>query len=722
MGHVTGLAASRVGPYRLYARTKEGGLFRRDRTAGKWELVSSVFPAENSVAAKVESVAVCPVRPDRVYMATPARTETVQHPQFGSVAMPVGEVYVSDDAGGTWSPTGMADLADRVEMEGAGHMCWVTGERLAAEADGTLWFASRYDGLLRKQPGLPWKQVGGLPDPASLPGVNNGQGGLSKAGYTFVALPPAGSTGEGWTFVGVYGSGVWGSRGNGTWQRVSAYSNPVRCAVADDGTVYVAHMTDYSGGGRLLKLVPRGLRVLVADVTPPTVVTLGRPGLSGVAVDPGDSKRAFVQAASGGRLYCTEDGGASWGTREQRESFATVNRPDYFPTDASGSGRSAIVFDEASGASPLLQANRYGVLETTDRSTFLADQRWIVEGLYGATVNDFAVSATGTVAAVDDAVLLFGGSPVVRTFGSVPGKLEATGLDVSPTNPLFVAAVGGDDSGLRPFGGVSRDGGRTFEPFAALPSPSSQGGRVAVSAGNDANIVWAPTNWAPLAFTRDGGRTWANGLVAGTSYTLTSWHLLNMDWNGQVLAASRTRPGVFYFFIFGQIHRSEDGGATWHRIYDTNLPPNGVTMPIWAVETSIVPHPTRQNELWITFRHGDNDSRKYAALRSLDGGFSWNPVPDVVSGNYVAFGKGGSEPIAYLHGIVRVGGQNVEGVFRSKNPGVPGSWERIDVPGRPFTTIRGLAADMAKPGVVYVTTFGGGVVVGTDAQSADVLG
>lgn len=222
MGYVTGLAIAPQSPYDVYIRTDVGGAYRFDRKTNQWIPLMDMFDTNFAKGGiGVESIAIDPTLPKHIYIVVNHRNSSFKAGDGKMQYKYAGEVMVSDNQGGSWKSTNLGKNNIYVGPNNAYRSD--TGERLAVDPNksGLLLYASRRDGLWKKD-GEAWTRIlGGLPDPTSLPGYKNSDGKVSDdiPGFTFVAFDKNSGSVNNPTqiiYVGVHGSGVWRSTNGGT--------------------------------------------------------------------------------------------------------------------------------------------------------------------------------------------------------------------------------------------------------------------------------------------------------------------------------------------------------------------------------------------------------------------------------------------------------------------------------------------------------------------------
>ena len=153
-GFIPGIVFSTAQPGLVYARTDIGGAYRLDPPSGRWiPLLDWIaFPDWN--LSGVESIAIDPRDPDRVYLAVGTYTNESSSQN--------GAILRSDDQGRTFR---RFDLPFKV---GSNMPARGMGERLAIDPNNTrvLYLGARSgQGLWRSvDAGETWSQVASLPD------------------------------------------------------------------------------------------------------------------------------------------------------------------------------------------------------------------------------------------------------------------------------------------------------------------------------------------------------------------------------------------------------------------------------------------------------------------------------------------------------------------------------------------------------------------------------
>ncbi|WP_425603568.1 WD40/YVTN/BNR-like repeat-containing protein [Luteimonas rhizosphaericola] len=698
-GFVTGLVFHPSTPGLLYARTDIGGVYRWEPDAQRWTPLLDWMGADDRGRFGVESLALDPSDPDRLYLAV----GTYLH-ERGSP----GAILRSRDRGATFERTPLPFKFGGNE-QGRGN-----GERLAVDPnDGrVLFFGTRAHGLWRSaDAGATWTEVAGFPAIArDRSAWAMGFRDAVPIGIAFVVFDPD-SGGDGAASRTLYAgvstpqASVYRSRDGGrSWQAVPGQPTGLRPShmVRDARGRWLLSYGDEPGpnhmaDGAVYRFDPDGDRW--TEITPVAQSTSGDGrgfGWGAVAVDAGDPDilvaSTFRRYSPGDDLYRSTDGGASWTPMFARSRFDHAGAP--WTTDAKPHWMADIKIDPHD-----------------------PDRIWFVTG-YGlwASRNARAFDAGDTLqwefpqAGFEETVPLVLASPtqgahLVSGLGDVDGfvhddldvpQQRFSGVRFSNTESLAWAGQAPrrmvrsgyfhnrPDAAVR--GAWSDDGGRSWTAFASEPPDGEGAGRIALSA-DGARIVWQVRGGGHWHST-DRGARWTR--VDGLPDTA-------------VVEADRIDPDVFVAFdqASGTPYRSGDGGLRFAAL-DVRAPE--ATGPLeGGVSRSVAlrPHPARSGEVWIA-----------AAGRGL---LHWTEsalvrLPGVSMAHSVGLGKPareGEPPVLFVFGEV----DGTLGLHRSDDNGR--QWRRIGHDGMRFGGVmRHVSGDPRLHGRVYFGTEGRGIWYG----------
>ncbi len=665
----------------LYARTDIGGAYRFDPTTSRWLPLLDHLPKADADLMGVLSLAVDPTDANRVYAACGLYTS-----EWARKAA----LLASTDRGATWT---LHELGIRLAGNGPGRG---SGERLQVDPrrPERLLLGTTQNGLLQSTDrGRSFSRVGGFParhvslvlfaGPRTVYAGSHDQPGL------FV------STDDGATFT-----------------RITELppQAPQRAALGPDGSLYVSLAAGdagqvvnpgYARTGSVWRRAPDGRWRDITPVKPGGGQNFGYSGLDVDAKRPGRVVVTTIERWSqGDELYVSDDFGASWAPLSPRSAFDASTHPWLQAYQAKthhkqGHWLADFKIDPHDG-DRAVYGTGYGLWMTgnlgapTVNWAFTVDnlEETAVLGLESPSGGASLLAAMGDVsgAAWDDLAQ----GPKAGLF--LPAGETCRSVAYAELNPGIVART----SDAAAHGGYwSPDGGASWRPFG--PSTrntrtpegwTASSGQVAVSA-KGGFFLWAPDK-QPALCSRDRGKTWtpSQGWPAERDVTLTP-------------VADRTVEGVFYVFdrANGCILTSTDGGASFQPGI-TGLP----KLQNWQ-SAQLVCAPGQLRDLWLALPDG---------LLHLPGVDSKpQGVRAVVEPWRVAVGKaapGAACHAVYVWGRVKVGGQDVEGLFRSVDTGA--TWQRINDDAHRYGRLNALAADPLEFGVVYLAPEGRGVVIG----------
>ena len=702
----------------VYARTDIGGAYRRDPQTHRWIPMLDWVPYADLNLMGVESIAVDPSDPNKVYLA--AGTYTAPE-------VPDGAILRSSNQGQTWERTNVPIKFGGNEA-GRGN-----GERMAVDPnDGrVLFLGTRKSGLWKSADGaVTWAKVGHFPkdvlqlsaEEAKLPVWIGG----GRSSIVFVVFDPTSGT-KGNASRTVYaGVSVMGKPGlfrsddaGVTWKLVPGQPTkyrPNHAVLASDGNLFISYGTDPGPmpmvDGAVWKLNTRS--GAWTDITPDKPDAQRKFGYGAVSVDARNPKVVIASSfyrPKGEEVFRSTDGGATW-----KPVFGSGGVYDYalapYVKDTDIHWLFDIELDPSNGDHAMFTTG-YGGWETYD-----------LGNLDKNLPTHWSVMSPGIEETV--ALALYSptkGAPLVTAIGDYSGfvhwDLDKPAPDGNPKppflgntkdvsggekNPNVIVRVGRardweNDKNL----GYSLDGGKSWHEPASLPSPKPSEGDIAVST-DGAIWVWTARRTsifdrAVPSVTSDKGATWkvCAGLPEETR-----------------VVADRVNPKRFYAIALfdGKLFESVDGAAHFTErplILPDGLPKRGGggkdnrsdRGDDRGGQDRLYATPGREGDLWLA----SYDGLYHSAAAGKD--FVRMPAVEQIH----AFGFGKEAPgakIAALYLVGTVSGQR--GFFRSTDGGA--AWLRINDDQHQWGLVLQITGDPKKFGRVYVGTHGRGTFYG----------
>ncbi len=704
-GFVTGLITHPARRGLIYARTDVGGAYRRDSHASEWVPITDMIGMSDWHLTGIESLAVDPSRPNRVYLAAGIYT----NPRVAN-----GSLLRSEDKGRTWRRTLMPFKMGGNEAGRA------NGERLAVDPnDGDiLYFGSRRDGLWRSADrGATWQKVESFPFKFEPAPAGEGEFGFvpyekQAIGIVFVQFDARGGPRGKPTqtiYVGVStpDASLYRSTDAGrSWSPVPNQPRGLRpnhAALASDGMLYLSYGKEPGPNTMTDGAVWRydTAKNLWANITP-IKPGAGDPfGYGGVSVDARRPRTmmvvTFARWDRGDEIFRSTDGGEHWtpiGPKAVRTSL-DARWLYWHRAEPSSTGWMGDVEIDPFDSNRALYVTGQGVWESNDvaASDRGLPTHWAfsARGLEETVALDLISPPSGAhlVSGVGD----IGGFKHNRLDASPPEGMfsnpifaNTESLDFAEQSPAFVVRTGTSGHGREggpSHGAYSTDGATTWTPFETEPDGNGAG-KVAVSA-DGRTIVWTPRGGV-AHYSRDRGATWHRAGRLDTRMSVVS---------------DRVNPNKFYAYDLrrGQVQVSTDGGETFS-VGARNLPVGYVTLHA---------APGFEGELWLSTGNGARHTAGNGLYRSTDSGQSFRRVETIAEVYALGFGKAAPRrgyPAIYVAGKVA----NVQGLFRSDDTGQ--TWTRINDDRHQFGQINVITGDPRIYGRVYIGTGGRGILYG----------
>lgn len=698
-----------------YCRTDMGGAYRWEPGQNRWIPLLDWLSYEDTNLMGVESIALDPSNPDRLYMACGTYTNP---------STPNGAILISDDRGKTFRRINVPFKFGGNE-NGRGN-----GERKAVDPNNgnNLYLGTRHDGLWKSgDRGTTWSKVENFPDisEGELPDRNDPQYwrkmGERGSGVVFVVFDPKSGKakkGSNNLYIGVSLMGKNNlfrtTDGGKTWEAIPGQPVQYRlnhAVLASDGVLYLSYGTN-PGPARM---TDGGVWKFYTRTGEWTDITPEKPGQNkpfGYAAISVDARNPEVLIASsfgrpgGEEIFRSLDGGKTW-----KGVFATGKKFDYTLAPYVEHTPIHWLFDieiDPFDSNHAMFTTGYGGHETFDLTD--ADK---------GNPTTWGIMSTG----IEETVALEllsppKGAQVITAIGDYCGFVHndldkpvpegcflnphfgnTNGIACAEKNPDMVVRVGVSSGHIKGTNiGYSLDGGKTWQP-ASLPESGSKLGHIAVSA-DGSSWIWTPDRSVPYV-TFDKGNTWNKVVLTGSSD--------NMPVNIRVIA-DRANPAKFYALdLFnGKIYSSTNGGTSFETRdlkLPGDLPRPGNRGDSRGGQDRIYATPGFENDLWIAAFDG--------LYRSNQKCSEYLRLPKVQEIHAFGFGmaKPGTDyPAIYLIGVV----DGVRGIFRSDD--VAKTWTRINDDQHQWGLVLHITGDPKKYGRVYVGTHGRGTFYGDPVQ------
>jgi photosystem II stability/assembly factor-like uncharacterized protein len=710
-GFVTGIIFQPGQKGLMYARTDVGGAYRWDDAAQRWVPLTDWIGVADMNLTGIESLAVDPSDPNRVYLAA------------GTYTSGPAAILRSDDQGRTFQKT---DVPFKMGANETGRF---NGERLTVDPnDGViLCFGSRRDGLWRSADrGATWRKVEGFPEikPDPEPVPTNGPRHWPRfhpqpVGIVCVLFDPAsGKPGNPtpvvYAAVSTTETNLYSSTDEGTtWQPVASQPvglRPNHLVRSPDGMLYLSYGKEPGpnsmSDGAVWKYNPRD--GVWTDITPVKPATTDQTfGYGAVAVDTEHPSTVIVTTFCHWKphdeIFRSTNGGTTWVSLWNDDTeWDHSNAPYTQSRNAHWMGDVVInPFDP----DQVLFTTGYGIWSCVNATAADRGQptRWVFLGtgleetvpltLISPPEGAHLLSGVGDIDGFrhDDLTV----SPPETFAGPHFGNTESLAF-AGKKNPVIArtGTAGGHDDEVR--AAYSLDDGRTWTGFANTPAENAQAGAIAVSA-DGRTFVWTPRRNAPY-FTVDDGTNWI--ACAGLS-------------PGFQVVADAVNPDRFYAYNprAGEFLVSTNGGADFSATPAALPAVEGFSAGFGGdggAGATLYATPGYEGDLWLAFRtHG--------LFHSINGGISFTKIEGVPEASSLGFGKaasGRNYPALYLIGTV----DQLQAIFHSDDTGQ--TWVRINDNQHQFGWINHITGDPRIYGRVYFATGGRGIIYGDLASNA----
>lgn len=676
-GFVTGVIPHPTAKDVRYARTDIGGAYRWNPSSQAWVPLQDWIKGGEWNLYGVESVALDPTDPNRLYLAA----GTYTNDWAGN-----GAILSSKDQGRTWH---RVDVPFKLggNMQGRS-----MGERLVVNPDrpSHLLLGTRNNGLWESNDAArSWTTVPGFPAPP--PG--------DHLGVVWASFGPKGSGGSESTRALIVaravknGPTLFQANANRTeWaplpgQPIGLY--PHQAKWDHRGRMVVVY-GDHEGpnnvsNGAVWRYTPRTRQWV--DLTPERPGPGNTFGYGGVALDPRQPGVILVSTlcrwSRGDTVFQSVNDGRTWRSLKETARMVVDDVPFLRHGEPEANfghwiGDVEIDPNDPTRAWYVTGATIYSTRQLTRAPGERMDWFPDVKGLEETAVLDLEsptegaplLSALGDIGGFVHHDLTRSPSPGIW---KNPILNTTSDLDWATRQPRTLVRVGSVFGTVPVHGSISRDAGVTWTPFSQDPPGSRGAGTIAITA-DARRIVWAASQASP-AWTEDDGKTWTpvQGLPVGAR-----------------VLADRVAANQMVGFDGSRFYASTDGGRTFER--------QAMSFPEKSGRPAVVFG--RAGHVWMPTPEG--------LYRSVDGARTWRRVGAAWSVGGVGFGKsapGTTYPTLYAHG--KRG--EVDGFFRSTDEGE--NWTVISDANTRFGTRNVITGDPRVFGRVYVGTNGRGILV-----------
>jgi xyloglucan-specific exo-beta-1,4-glucanase len=686
-GFVTGIITHPTEKNLIYIRTDVGGAYRWDTASGRWIPLTDWIDADHWSDTGIESIAIDPGDPNRVYMAVGTYVT--------NWAPITGAILRSGDRGKTWQRT---DLPFR---NGGNEPGRSMGERLVVDpADGNvLFFGSRGAGLWKSTDrAVTWQQVKSFPAIATASSASTGGQWSRPLGIVFVQFDPK-DTKKIYAGVGTKETSIYRSiDGGATW---SAMPNqpvglrPNHIAISSNDIIYISYGDDSGPNtmtdGAIWKLDPS--TDTWTNITPEKPTTQRKFGYGSVCVDAPNPLTVmagtFCRYNGGDDIYRSSDGGKTWKSLKEksiRDSSAAPWLRWGNPEAPFGHWIGDVEIDPHDSSHALYTIG-WGVWSTNDLTNVDSGQsaHWtFTQGIEECVVNNIVSPPAG--------------AHLLSVMWDIDG-FRHEDVDVSPPEGFFKPATGKDSDidfaeknsdivarvfyGNNTHGALSTDNGKTWTMFAAA-AQGNGGGDIAVSA-DGATLISTPENSAPQV-SHDHAATWKP--CEGIPEKLR-------------VVSDRVDPKLFYAFdpSSGAFYASADAGDHFAR-QAFNLPKaNGFLHAV----------PDHAEDLFLATDQG--------IFYSKDAGVTFTKLAKADSAKRIGFGKAPPSqtyPAIYIIGKI----SNIYGFYRSDDIGQ--TWTRINDDQHQFGGVTCITGDPRIYGRVYIGSSNRGILCGDPRTNSSV--
>jgi len=697
-----------------YCRTDMGGAYRRNPSTLRWEPLLDWLSYEDVNLIGVESIALDPSDPNRVYLSCGT---------YSGARSPNGAILRSSDRGKTFQRTNVPFKMGGNE-DGRGN-----GERMSVDPKNgdILYLGTRHDGLWKSTDcAVTWQQVTSFPDVTETQPVRTqNQDSIVRdrrtnpmgSGVIFTIIDK-----HSYVYVGVSlmnRENLYRSMDGGkTWAALPnepTQYRPTHAVLASDGNLFVTYgnapgpsrMSD----GAVWKLNTKNDQW--TEITPDKPNPQTRAfGYAAVSVQSNNPKVVIVSSFNrygiekGEDIFRSLDGGQTW-----NKVFAGGGTFDHSLAPYVQKTGIHWLFDieiDPTNPAHALFTTGYGGHETFNLTNMDKGKptKWTVmsTGIEETVALELLSPTQGAplITAIGD----YGGfvhwdldKPAAGSFDN-PRFGNTNGVASGEKNPAVIVRVGRSTSTNTATNiAYSTDGGKNWKPTANQPKPECSLGNIVVSA-DGATWIWAPE---PVRSRNSPAQPM---LVYRTSDQGASWTACNGLPGNTRTVADRVNPTTFYALNLyeGKLFTSTDGGANFSEQalnLPDGLPKRGNRGDTRGGQDRIYAAPGKEGDLWIAAFDG--------LYHSTDAGNTFLKLDGVQEMHAFGFGKGKTDSdyaALYMIGIVN----GVRGIYRSDD--LAQHWVRINDDAHQWGLLLHITGDPKQYGRVYVGTHGRGTVYG----------
>lgn len=691
----------------MYCRTDMGGAYKWNVNLQTWQPLLDWVPYTDYNLMGVESIALDPSDPNRLYMACGTYTSSP-----GPNA-----ILISDDRGATFK---RVDVPFRMggNENGRGN-----GERMEVDPNNgnIIYMGTRIDGLWKSDDkGVAWSHVNGVSPvlvPAN-PGYTTGRYRPKPAGIIFVLFDPKSGAGgkSAVIYAGISQKGTenlyHSTDGGVSWSPVEGQPTelmPTHAVLAADGMLYITYGSsagpDMVTDGAVYKYnTLTGEWKNITPIKPLPDDQMGF-GYAAISVDAQHPQTVIVSTfhrygkAGGDDIFRSTNGGEKWGP-----IFTGGGGGKYDYSLAPYVAHTGIhwLFDieiDPFNSNHAIFTTGYGLHETFN----LTDADKGIPTTWG--VKNKGIEETVALELLSPPV----GVPLISAIGDYGGFIHhdldkpapegnfinphfsnTNGVACAAKNSKIIVRVG---EGSTQVGGgnigYSLNGGETWQTITNTPQPLSKGGFISVSVSGN-SWVWTPQRSAPYV-TFDSGNTWKQ--------------IDGMPNNTRVIADPVNAAKFYAMDLFGgKLFISTDSGRTFkpqELNLSNGLPQRGNRGDIRGGQDRLYAAPGNEGDVWLPafdgLYHTANVDKPFVQISGVE--------------QVHAFGFGKAAPhkkyaALYLAGTIK----GVDGIFRSDDEGK--NWVRINDDQHRWALILQITGDPKKYGRVYVGTHGRGIFYG----------